>query len=324
MMSSNGTSFPNFFLLGFPGLVPRYHGAVSALLLLVFLAIAGGNIFILLLIKLDRRLHKPTFLIFCHLALTDLLFGTVTLPRVIWRYWLGDAWMAFRACFTQMYFVHFLGATHSFVLMLVALDRFVAICDPLRYPAVVTNAVVTVLGGVSWLMPASWMVGVVTEAIALPFCDSPVIRQCYCDHFSITRLSCDQSQVEWLAFPLAMFSLLCPLSFIIFSYCAIMATVLKKYGGESRGRVLSTCSPQLLITGLYYTPRCFVYMANNQGFHFSELVRIVVIMVYSLLPAAVNPLIYCFKMQEIKENLKRKFHKRKATCPAGRIVVASS
>lgn len=85
MMSSNGTRFPNFFLLGFPGLLTRYHGAVSVLLLLVFLAIAGGNIFILLLIKLDRRLHKPTFLIFCHLALTDLLFGTVTLPRVIWR-----------------------------------------------------------------------------------------------------------------------------------------------------------------------------------------------------------------------------------------------
>lgn len=113
----------------------------------------------------------------------------------MWRYWLGDAWVAFRACFTQMYFVHFLGATHSFVLMLMALDRFVAICDPLRYPTVVTNAAVTVLGGVSWLMPASWMVGVVTQAVTLPYCDSHVIRQCYCDHFSITRLSCDQSQV---------------------------------------------------------------------------------------------------------------------------------
>lgn len=127
------------------------------------------------------------------------------------------------------------------------------------------------------------------------------------------HLTTAPAQVNWLAFPLAMFSLLCPLSFIIFSYCTVIATVLKKYGGESRIKVLSTCSPQLLITGLYYTPRCFVYVANNQGFHFSESVRIVVIMVYSLLPAALNPLIYCFKMQEIKENIKRKFQKRKAT-----------
>ncbi|XP_057682853.1 olfactory receptor 52E8-like [Corythoichthys intestinalis] len=304
------SSFTHFFLLGFPGLTSTYYGVVSALLLAVFLAITVGNIFTLVLIKLDRNLHKPTYLIFCHLALTDLFFGTVTLPRIIWRYWRNEFLVAFPACFTQMYFVHFLGATHSFILMLMALDRFVAICDPLHYPTVVTNTGVTLLCAISWLMPASWMVAVVTQAVVMPYCNSNVIRQCYCDHFSITRLSCVQSQVLVLAFPLAMFSLLCPLSFIIFSYFAIIVTVAKKYGGESRGKALSTCSPQLLITGLYYMPRCFVYMANNQGYHFTESVRVVVIMIYSLLPAAVNPLIYCFKMKEIKENLKRKFQNR--------------
>ncbi|XP_037123239.1 olfactory receptor 52E8-like [Syngnathus acus] len=310
-MSSNSTRYKNFFLLGFPGLEPQYHGAVSALLLLLFLAIAGGNLFILLLIKLDRILHKPTYLLFCHLALTDLFFGTVTLPQVIWRYWLDEPRVAFAACFTQMYFVHFLGATHSFILMLMALDRLVAIYNPLRYPAVVTNAAVTLLCAISWLMPASWMVAVVMHVVVLPYCDSHVIRHCYCDHNSIARLSCDQSQVNELAFPLAMFSLLCPLSLISFSYCAVIATVAKKYGGGSRSKALSTCSPQLLVTGLYYTPRCFVYMANHQGYHFTESVRIVVIMVYSLLPAAVNPIIYCFKMQEIKQYIKRRFRNRR-------------
>ncbi|XP_077482698.1 olfactory receptor 52N5-like isoform X2 [Stigmatopora argus] len=312
MLIINST-FTHFFLLGFPGLTPAYHGVVSALLLAVFLAIATGNIFILVLVMLEQNLHKPTYLIFYHLALTDMFFGTVTLPRVIWRYWLDQFLVAFPACFAQMYFVHFLGATHSFILMLMALDRFVAICDPLHYPRLVTNTGVTLLCAISWLMPASWMVAVVTQAVVMPYCDSNVIGQCYCDYFSITRLSCVQSQVLVLAFPLAMFSLLCPLSFIVFSYFAIIVIVAKKYGGDGRGKALATCSPQLLVTGLYYMPRCFVYMANNQGFHFAESVRVVVIMMYSLLPAAVNPLIYCFKMKEIKEILNKKFHNRNRT-----------
>lgn len=312
MLYTNVTRIKHFFILGFPGLSMEHYGLVAALLFVLFLTIAVGNIFILVFVKSERSLHKPTYLIFCHLALTDLAFGTVTLPKIISKYWFDDSIISFYGCFAQMYFVHFLGATHSFILMVMALDRFIAICAPLRYTALFTNTTVSVLCGISWFMPTSWMVGVVLDALTLPFCNSNIIVQCYCDHIAITVLGCENVRgVQLIAFGFAMFSLLLPLAFIIFSYFFIIVAVMKMSSTEGRIRTLSTCSPQLLITFLYYMPRCFVYLANNVGFTFSVPVRIVVVMLYSLLPAAVNPIIYCFKTKDIKENLKKKFSIRK-------------
>ncbi|XP_071781474.1 olfactory receptor 52E8-like [Centroberyx gerrardi] len=312
MIYTNVTRIKNFFILGFPGLLPQYYGPVSALLFFIYLAIALGNIFILAFVIHERSLHKPTYLIFCHLALTDLAFGTVTLPKIISKYWFDDSIISFYECFAQMYFVHFLGATHSFILIVMALDRFVAICVPLRYPVLITNTTINVLCGISWFMPISWMVGIVCHALTLPYCNSNIITQCYCDHIAITRLGCENVRaIQVVAFGLAMFSLLVPLGFIIFSYFCIIATVLRMSSSEGPMRTLSTCTPQLFITCLYYMPRCFVYLANNLGFNFSAPVRIVVVMLYSLLPAAVNPIIYCFKTKDIKETLKKRLNNRK-------------
>lgn len=312
MILSNVTRINDFFIMVFPGLSPGYHGAASSLLFVVYITITAGNIFILVFVKCNRLLHKPTYLIFCHLAMTDLMFGNVTLPKVISKYWFNDGLIGFYTCFVQMYFVHFLGATHSFILMVMALDRFVAICAPLRYASILTNNNVSVLCGISWFMPISWMVGVVMHALTLPFCNSNIIVQCYCDHIAITALGCENvREIQVTAFGLAMFSLLLPLGFIIFSYFVIIVVVMRMSCSEGRVRSLSTCTPQLLITCLYYMPRCFVYLANNVGFTFSVPVRIVVVMLYSHVPAAVNPLIYCFKTKDIKESLKRKFYARK-------------
>ncbi|XP_026152676.1 olfactory receptor 52E8-like [Mastacembelus armatus] len=312
MFYTNVTRIKDFFIIGFPGLSPEYYGPVSALLFVLFLAIAAGNIFILVFVKCERSLHKPTYLIFCHLALTDVAFGTVTLPKIISKYWFDDSFISFPGCFAQMYFVHFLGATHSFILMVMALDRFIAVCAPLHYAALFTNTTVTVLCGISWVMPISWMVGVVLDALTLPFCNSNIIVQCYCDHIAITSLGCERVQeVYAVAFGLAMFTLLVPLAFIIVSYFVIIVVVMRMSSSEGRFRTLSTCTPQLLITFLYYMPRCFMYLANYMGFTFSLSVRIVIVMLYSLLPAAVNPIIYCFKTKDIKENLRKKLFIRK-------------
>uniref|UniRef100_A0A671Y0R6 Odorant receptor, family 30, subfamily BY, member 3 n=1 Tax=Sparus aurata TaxID=8175 RepID=A0A671Y0R6_SPAAU len=312
MFYTNLTRINHFFLLGFPGLSTQYYGPASALLFLLFLAIAVGNIFILVIIKREKSLHKPSYLIFCHLALTDLLFGTVTLPKVISKYWFNDSIISFYGCFAQMYFVHFLGATHSFILMVMALDRFIAIVSPLRYPALFTNSTASVLCGISWLMPSSWMVGIVFDALTLPFCNSNIIVQCYCDHLTIMRLACGSvREVEVVAFGLAMFSLLGPLTFIIFSYFSIIIAVLKMTATERRYKVLSTCAPQIFITCLYYVPRCFVYLANHLGYRVGTDARVVITMMYSLVPAIVNPVIYCFKTKDIKEALIQRFKSRK-------------
>ncbi|XP_014877832.1 LOW QUALITY PROTEIN: olfactory receptor 52N5-like [Poecilia latipinna] len=307
MLYTNVTTIKNFFITGFPGLVPKYYGPISATLFLLYLAIAAGNIFILVFVRYERSLHKPSYVIFCHLALSDVMFGTVTLPKTISLYWFNDRIVSFYSCFAQMYFVHFLGATHSFILMVMALDRFIAICSPLRYNSLFTNTTVSALCGISWFMPISWMFGVVFDALSLPFCNSNIIVHCYCDHLSIINLGCENIRSSTvLGLSLAMFSLLIPLGFIVLSYFIIIFSVLKISSSKGRIRAWSTCTPQLMIICLYYLPRCFVYLANFVGYTFNASVRIVVVMLYSLLPALVNPIIYCFKTKDIKESLKMK------------------
>lgn len=311
MIYTNITTIKDFILTGFPGLHRKYYGPVSALLFFIYLAILVGNILILVFVGFERCLYKPTYLIFCHLAMNDLLFGTVTLPKIISRYWWDDKILSFGACFTQMYFVHSLGAINSLLLLIMALDRFIAVCFPLKYPVLITNNAISMACGLSWIGTFLRMVGVVLHALTLPYCDSNIIVQCYCDHISITRLACGENvkYVNTVAVGLAMFSLLLPLSFIMSSYISIFVVVLRMPNMEGRYKTLSTCTPQLLISCLYYLPRCFVYLSNAVGFTFSLDIRIFVILLYSLVPCALNPLIYCFKTKDIKDLLMRRFKK---------------
>ncbi|XP_026170115.1 olfactory receptor 8H1-like [Mastacembelus armatus] len=312
MFDTNVTKIRDFLIVGFPGLSPEYYGPVSALFFVLFLAIAAGNIFILMFVKCEMSLHKPTYLIFCHLALTDLAFGTVTLPKIISKYWFDDSFISFYGCFVQMFFVHFLGAAHSFILMVMALDRFIAICIPLRYPVLITNNTISVLCGFAWFIPLPLMVGIVLHALTLSFCKSNVIAQCYCDNTSIRSQACgDVYIVAVTSLYIAMFTLLVPLAFILFSYISIIVVIIKMSNAASRKKTLSTFTPQILITCLFYLPRCFVYVAAVVEFSFSLDVRILLMLLYSVFPAAVNPGIYCFKTQDIKQMLIKRLRKTK-------------
>ncbi|XP_054457339.1 olfactory receptor 52E8-like [Anoplopoma fimbria] len=313
MMIANLTGMRSFLILGFPGLSPKHYGPVSALLFFIYLAIAIENIFILTFVIFEKSLQKPTYLVFCHLALNDLTFGTLTLPRIISKYWFGDSIISFYGCFTQMFFVHYLGSVTSFMLLVMTLDRFIAICIPLRYPVLMTNNIISVLCGFAWFIPLPLVVAIVLHALTLPFCKSNIIAQCYCDHISITSQACGENVkiVQVTALCVAMICLLLPLAFIVFSYISILVVILKMSNAAGRKRTLSTCTPQIFITCLFYLPRCFVYVSNTVGFSFSLDVRIFLILWYSLLPAAVNPIIYCFKTQAIKQMLKKRLRKTK-------------
>lgn len=313
MILSNVTTIKNFIITGFPGLPSEYYGLVSVLLLLLYLSIVAGNAFVLVIIMFERTLHKPTYLIFFHLAMTDIIFGTATLPKIITIYWWNNRISSLGSCFAQMYFVHSLGAIHSLILMVMALDRFAAIWFPFRYSVVFTNKAVSVACNLCWALTFIRMTGIVLHALSLPYCNLNIITQCYCDHISITKLGCGNkvAYVKQVALGNALVSLLVPLTVIILSYVFIITAVLKITQRDRQHKILSTCVPQILITCLYYVPRCFVYLAHNLGFSLKTEARVVITMMYSLMPAAVNPIIYCLKTKDIKEALTKRLKNKR-------------
>ncbi|XP_067364353.1 olfactory receptor 13C2-like [Channa argus] len=311
MLEGNHSTVTEFFLTGFPGLPPQYQGLVSAVLFLVYFVTLLGNATVLFLFATDRSLHKPMYYIILNLSACDILFSTTTLPKIITKYWFQSGTISFTACFVQMYFVHYLGTVNSYILFLMALDRYVAICHPLRYSLVLKNSTILILSITAWVVGKAGALMLVIRAYPLPYCASNIINQCFCDHIGITTLACtDRTSYGLAAFASAMVMLLGPLAFIIFSYCCIIVAVLKIANLQGRLKTLSTCSAQLIIISLYYLPRCFTYLASNIGITFNADLRIVIIMVYSLFPPMINPIIYCLRTKDMRESLLRRLNRR--------------
>ncbi|XP_076832197.1 olfactory receptor 2AT4-like [Brachyhypopomus gauderio] len=301
------TNIAEFILQGFPGLSAQYHSLTAAAFFIIYLILAAGNVFVIIFVASERGLQKPTYIIFCNLALADLGFGTTTLPRIISKYWVSNSLVPFKACFTQMYFAHYLGACSSFFMALMALDRLIAISKPLRYTALINNCTVAVLCLMVWTANLIQLGVIVGQALSVIYCGPNIIVQCYCDHISIIRLACaDVTTIRNTATSIAMTVLWGPLFFIIYSYVVIIISVMRISSKEGRLKIFLTCTPQLFIIALYYLPRSFAYLAHAFGFDFGTDVRIMITMTYSLFPALINPFIYCFKTKEIKDTLIKK------------------
>ncbi|XP_027013043.2 olfactory receptor 2AT4-like [Tachysurus fulvidraco] len=310
MYKNRTTNIPEVILQGFLGIPAEYYGLLGTLFLFIYLLLASGNIFILVFVACERSLQKPTYIIFCNLAISDLGFGTTTLPRIIAKYWMSDI-MSFNSCITQMHFVHYFGTCTSFLMALMALDRFVAICNPLRYSVLIKKSSIVILCSVLWIVSLFILGGTTSLALSVPYCGPNIIRHCYCDYISLSSLACaDVTALRVTATSVAMAVLWGPLFYIIFSYVAIIISVMKIATKEERYKTFLTCTPQLLIICLYYLPRSFLYVSFAIGLRFESNLNIAMILMYSLFPALINPLIYCFRTKEIKDTIMRKLRQR--------------
>ncbi|KAM9468447.1 olfactory receptor 9Q2-like [Clarias gariepinus] len=311
MSGENMTFVKDFFIVGFPGLHPKYYALVSAILFSVYLSTLIGNGFFLLLFATNKSLHKPMYFIYMSLMFSDVLFSTCTLPKIIARYWFQDGTISFVACFFQMYLVHYFGTVDSYTLALMAIDRYIAVCYPFRYNSIMSNRNIVLLSLVVWVLAHGCNIMMVVRAFPLPYCGANTVIHCYCDHVSITRLACiDRTLYSFPAFVYAMVVLMGSLAIILVSYSFIILAVLQIATAHGRLKTFSTCSSQLIIISLFFFPRCFNYLAANTGIIFNTDLQIAIIMLYSLIPPVINPLIYSLKTEEVKKILITKFQKR--------------
>ncbi|XP_051767247.1 olfactory receptor 1500-like [Ctenopharyngodon idella] len=305
MLQANETAasvVTEFFIVGFPGLLPKYYSLIAALLFCIYIAVITGNSLIVVLFVIERSLHKPMYIIILSLSLSDIGFCTVALPKVISRYWFNDGYIAFYVCLFQRQLIHYFGTLNSLIMMIMALDRYLAICYPLRYPVLMTNRTMSLLIGFSWVTAMISPTISSMQTVKLPFCGPNMIAHCFCDSQSMNQLACaDVTLQSLISYGLAMFVLLVPFSFIIFSYASILVSVLRIANAQGRMKAFSTCATQLTIIIIYYVPRFVVYSSSSiPNTQINSSQKIALVMFYSLLPPLVNPFIYCIRIKEIR------------------------
>uniref|UniRef100_A0A3B3T5I6 Olfactory receptor n=1 Tax=Paramormyrops kingsleyae TaxID=1676925 RepID=A0A3B3T5I6_9TELE len=309
-----------FVIIGFPGLDSKYYSLMATGFFIIYVTAVAENCFLVVLFVLQPSLQKPMYIIMVSLALSDIGFCTVALPKVIARYWFDDGTISFHVCLFQRQMLHYFGTLTSLIMLIMALDRYVAICFPLRYPALMTKRAMGFLNGFAWVM-ALICPGITTiQSSQMYFCGSNQILHCFCDTVTINRLACgDISMQSTVALALASFVLMVPFSLIMLSYAHIIIAVLRIASMQGRLKAISTCSTQFCVIGTYYIPRLFVYMST-----INTDARIGLVLIYSLLPPLGNPLIYCFRTTEIKNILLKLFCRRHTVSQEAKVSAVSS
>ncbi|XP_044524793.1 olfactory receptor 52E4-like [Gracilinanus agilis] len=309
MSAFNGTNVhPScFFLLGIPGL-ENAHIWISIPFCLVYVLAVLGNCTLLFIIKSDPNLHEPMFLFLSMLSVADLMLTTTTMPKILSLFWFNDREIYFEACLTQVFLIHALSNIESGIILAMAFDRYVAICNPLRHSTILTYAVIQRLGlvivlrGLVLLGPHPFMLK------WLPYCRTNIIPHTYCEFMALIKLACAPTKI-YRAYSLFVAFITAGLDFVIIicSYILILRTVFRLPSNDARLKTLSTCGSHVWVILISYTPAFFSFLTHRFGHHIAPSLHIFVANIYVLVPPMVNPIIYGVKTKQIRERFLRIF-----------------
>ncbi|XP_004717175.1 olfactory receptor 52K1-like [Echinops telfairi] len=304
VLSNNSHLFPHtFFLAGIPGLTAS-HVWISLPFGFMFVLAVTGNSVLLFLIRTERSLHQPMFLFLAMLAFVDLVLSLSTLPKMLAIFWFGATAINSHSCLSQMFFIHAFSAMESGVLVAMALDRFVAICNPLRYSSILTPAVVAKIGGLVALRGVGLTISFPSLAHRLPYCGSHTIAYTYCEHMAVVKLACGATTVDNLyAFAVAIFLGVGDVAFIAFSYGQIVKTVTRFPSPEARAKAGSTCTAHVCVILFFYGPGFLSVVMQRFGPPTASAAKVILANLYLLFPPALDPIVYGVKTKQIKERL---------------------
>ncbi|XP_007663089.2 olfactory receptor 226-like [Ornithorhynchus anatinus] len=306
----NYTRVTEFILVGFPGSV-GLRLSLFLLFLLAYLLTLSENLVIITLVQGHRPLRKPMYFFLSLLSFLEIWYVSVTVPKMLAALLtLRARHISFLACMAQLYFFLGLACTECLLLAVMAYDRHVAVCHPLRYPAIMGPGLCLRLGAGSWLGGFAVSLGKTFFVSRLVYCGPDVLNHFFCDVSPLLNLACtDMSLAELVDFLLALVILLGPLLVSVFSYVSIVAAVLKIPSASGRKKAFSTCASHLAVVVIFYSASLFIYARPRalDSFDYNKSVSVV----YTVLTPLLNPIIYCLRNQEVKDALK--MMRKKAT-----------
>uniref|UniRef100_A0A8D0HB40 Olfactory receptor n=1 Tax=Sphenodon punctatus TaxID=8508 RepID=A0A8D0HB40_SPHPU len=307
----NWTLVTEFLMVGFSG-VYEMHLPLFLLFLSMYLLTLAENGALVLVVATERRLHTPMYFFLIHLSCLDMWYTTLTVPKMLVGLVgpPGSRAISYPACLTQLYLFTFLGATECFLLAAMSYDRYVAICMPLHYQAVIDQGMCLKLTVSSWLAGFFTPMLPVYFKLCLTFCGPNVIDHFFCDASPLLALSCtDISQAEKVDFLVSLAVLLVSSMVISGSYAHIISTVLGIHSVAGRRRAFSTCTAHLAVVSIYYGTLFFVYVCSKMASS-TDLNKVVSIF-YAMVTPMLNPLIYSLRNTEVKDALYRALFKER-------------
>uniref|UniRef100_A0A672ZLN2 Olfactory receptor n=2 Tax=Sphaeramia orbicularis TaxID=375764 RepID=A0A672ZLN2_9TELE len=311
-VSSGGNfSHSTFVFRGFPEL--QSHRRLVALpLSMCYVSVLLGNSVLVYVVRCLETLHSPMYFLICMLCAVDILVVTTIVPKMLLGLLFDRSEISLVGCLIQMFFTHFLSSVESTLLLAMALDRYVAVCKPLRYAEIINWSMFAKLLVFTLVRSGSIMATLVALAGSLHFCGSATIQHCYCDHMALVSLACDntdRSSAAGLAVIVCFVGVDIPLIFL--SYVKILNVVLQaSAAGEDRWKAFHTCGTHLIIMMCFYLVGSVTFLSHNLNISIPTSVNTFMGLVYILFPATVNPIIYGVRTKEIRNGFFRIFKVR--------------
>ncbi|XP_049991914.1 olfactory receptor 8H1-like [Alexandromys fortis] len=311
MNAWNHTNESNFILMGLTD-SKEIQLVLSVLFLFIYMATVLGNIGMMLIIRLEVQLHTPMYFFLTHLSFLDLIYSTVITPKTLENLLTSRKSISFMDCFIQLYFFALFAVTECFILSSMAYDRYVAICNPLHYPVIMSTRRCHALITVSYVIGAMDSISTISPINTLNFCSSKVIHHFFCDAFPILALSCsDTYDAEVNIFILAGLTLLVSLLIIFFSYVSILSTILKINSSSGKHKAFSTCASHLLGVTVSYGTMIFTYLKPSKSYSLGK--DQVASVFYTIVIPMLNPLIYSLRNKEVKSAALRLVKKKEGS-----------
>uniref|UniRef100_A0A3Q3SQM8 Olfactory receptor 5K4-like n=1 Tax=Mastacembelus armatus TaxID=205130 RepID=A0A3Q3SQM8_9TELE len=264
-----------------------------------------GNVFLMSVIYLVKTLHTPKYMIVFNLALADLCGSTALIPKLFETFLFDRSDIVYEDCLSHMFFVYLFVDVQSWTLVIMAYDRFIAICFPLRYHSIVTKPAVAAMLLFAWVFLLSLISCLVGLLDRLSFCGSLVIQSFFCDHGPIYHLACNDKSLNYIfvfIFVITVFSF--PLILIAATYVCIAIALSRIASGEERVKALKTCTSHLILVALFFLP----FLGTNIAAMTSYLhpnARIINSTLTHIIPALLNPIIYSLKSEEVLNSIKK-------------------
>ncbi|XP_053305943.1 olfactory receptor 1361-like [Spea bombifrons] len=305
----NASVVTEFILMGFSD-NPKDKITLFVVFLLMYFITLGGSLLIIVLTVSDARLHNPMYFLLSNLSFVDMCSTSTTMPKMLVGLLSGNKTISFPFCITQLFFFVTFATTGIFLLVSMAYDRYVAICNPLHYTLVMAKWTCFTLVAVSWTISSLHSLLHSIMVSVLRYCGPNIIPNFFCDIPPLLKLSCsDTSVIEVAIFVEGSVIAMASVFPIILSYFRIISTILKISSGEGRWKTFSTCSSHLTAVTLYLGTAIFTYIKPSSSYSLDKSGIITVM--YTIVTPMLNPFIYSLRNNDVKRALRKMLSQKK-------------